>query len=310
MSSSLTDRYVTAVLSSVPHERRVTVEPELRASIAEAVANRIAAGADEESAERAVLSELGDPIRVGALQTGRVLALIGPAVYPTYVRLLKLLLVIVVPIITVLAGIGSVVAGNGVVTVIGAAISAGIQIGIQLTFWVTVVFAIIDRRGVATPSSWDLDDLPEIASRRIGIGETVGAIVGLALLTWFLLWQPGFQATLGVGEPIPILDPALSSFWIPFLVVVLLASIVLEIVKFRTGHWSVPLAAANTVLNAAFAIPAVWLLTSNQVLNPDFIDALATDVSSGLAFVPTLIAWLIAIFGAIDVIEGWWKSLR
>lgn len=309
--ATVTDRYVQAVLHSVPSEQRAEVEQGLRASIAAEIAERVAQGLNVVEAERAVLTEFGDPMRVGAARSGRVLALVGPAVFPAYVRLLRLLLVIVVPIITILSGLGSAIAGEEPVAVLTSAIGAGFSLGVQLTFWVTVVFAIIDRRGWAPESTWDVDDLPELPRYRIGLGETIASIVGLALLTWFIVWQPGYQFTLDSSLPaIPILNPSLGSFWTPYLVVVLLASIALEIVKFRVGRWTLPLASVNTLLNAAFAIPVFWLLTTGQVVNPEFVAAVTMDPVGALDVVPTLIAWIIAAFSAFDVVEGWWKALR
>lgn len=45
-----------------------------------------------------MLTELGDPMRLAAGYTGRPLHLIGPAVYPDWLRLVKLLLGIIVPL--------------------------------------------------------------------------------------------------------------------------------------------------------------------------------------------------------------------
>lgn len=313
--SSLTDRYVTAVLAGVPAEQRAKVDADLRRSIEEAVASNAAGGTAPGDAERAALTELGDPMRVSASYSGRELHLIGPAFYPDYIRLLRLLLTIVVPIVGVVVGTATAISGADLWNVIAAGFGAAFSVGVQVAFWVTLVFAIIDRRGAesrSATSTWDLDDLPEPPSRRISLGSTIGSIAGLAVLAWFLLWQPGYQETFDPGGPsIPILDPALSEFWIPFLVAVVLASIALEIVKYLKGHWTVPLAAVNTVLSLAFAIPAVWLASTGQLLNPDFLATITIDgVASVLDGVPALIAWVIVVVSAIDIAEGWWKALR
>ncbi len=306
---SLTDRYVRSALVVVPVDRRSDVASALRSSISAALEERIERGDDPIAAERAVLVDLGDPMRVGAQHAGRALALIGPAVYPDYLRLLRLLLSIVVPIVAVVVTITTLVGDGGPWQALLAGLGTAFSVGVQLAFWVTLVFAIIDRRGGTGLSAWDIDDLPEPRSRRIGMGETVAAITGLSLLAAFLVWQPAYVQTLG-GPGTPILDPALSAFWIPFLVVVLLASIALEIVKVRTGRWTVGLAALNTVTNAAFAIPAVWLLATGQVLNADLLATITVPgVGTWLDLLPTIIAWIIGVGATADVAEGWWKAL-
>jgi hypothetical protein len=315
MHASLTDRYVTAVLDGVRAEQRAQVDADLRRSIEEAVALTVDGGTAPGDAERAVLTALGDPMRVSATYSGRELHLIGPNVYPDYIRLLRLLLVIVVPIIGVVVGTASAISGADLWSVIATGFGASLSVGVQLAFWVTVVFAIIDRRGAesrSAASTWDLDDLPEAPNRRISLGGTIGSIAGFAVLAWFLLWQPGYQETFDPGGPsIPILDPTLSEFWIPFLVTVVLASIALEIAKYLKGRWTVLLAAVNTVLNAAFAIPVAWLASTDQLLNPAFLAAITVDeVADLVSGVPTMVAWVIVVVSAIDIGEGWWKALR
>ncbi|MEV4546012.1 hypothetical protein AB0J99_30875, partial [Micromonospora echinaurantiaca] len=73
-------------------------------------------------------------------------------------------------------------------------------------------------------------------------------------------------------ENLPILDPALWSFWLPFLIAVLAATIGLEIAKYRAGRWTWPLVTVNAALNLAFAVPVIWLMSTDRLLNPDLVD--------------------------------------
>ena len=63
--TALTDRYVWAVLRGVPAAQRADLEPEVRALVADAIEARTGepapSGASAEAAERAALTELGDP---------------------------------------------------------------------------------------------------------------------------------------------------------------------------------------------------------------------------------------------------------
>lgn len=312
---SMTDRYVAAALRGVHANQRDDVAAELRASIADAIDARVEQGEPPVQAERAVLTDLGDPIRLSAEYSGRPLYLIGPGFYPDYIRLLRLLLSIVVPIVAVVVGAATAIDGSSVWQVIPSAIGAAFSVGVQLAFWVTVVFALIERNGVqprSQASTWDVDDLPDVADRRVGLGDTVASIVGLSLLMWFLLWQPTYQVNAdSPSAGIPILNPDLSTFWIPFLVVVLLASIALEVAKYRIGRWTLPLAGINTIVSLAFAVPAIWLLANGQVVNPAFVDAIASaEFTSFATTAPTVIAWIIAAIAVFDITEGWWKTYR
>ena len=93
-NASLTDRYVAAALKGVQADQREDVAAELRGSIADAVEVRTSQGESPDTAERAVLLELGGPTRLAAGYSGRPLYLIGPAFYPDYIRLLRLLLLL------------------------------------------------------------------------------------------------------------------------------------------------------------------------------------------------------------------------
>ena len=100
-TDTLTDRYVWAVLKSLPEAKRTDIDRELRASIADDVEARVDGGEDADAAERAVLLALGDPATLAASYQGRTPGLIGPDLYPGYVGLLKMLYAVVLPIVAV-----------------------------------------------------------------------------------------------------------------------------------------------------------------------------------------------------------------
>ena len=74
-------------------------------------------------------------------------------------------------------------------------------------------------------------------------------------------------------ETIPLLDPALWSFWIPYFLVLIVLEMLFAIAIYAWG-WNWWLAAANLVLNVAFTVPAVWLFTTGQLINPEALEAM------------------------------------
>ena len=94
-ATTLTDRYVAAAMRTVPEKQRDDLGAELRASIDDQIDARVENGEPHGDAERAVLTELGDPDKLAAGYTDRPLYLIGPRYYLDWWRLLKLLLWIV-----------------------------------------------------------------------------------------------------------------------------------------------------------------------------------------------------------------------
>ncbi|WP_326564277.1 permease prefix domain 1-containing protein [Micromonospora peucetia] len=272
--TTLTDRYLAATLRSVPVARREGIATELRASIEDMVEGRTAGGQDATAAEREVLTELGDPGQLAARYADRRLQLIGPTYYLAWERLLKLLLSFVPATVGVLVGLVEAADGGTVGEGIGEGIATAIQVAIQIAFWVTLVFAILERTN--TPLGlprWSVDQLPEgPVHRQITLTDVAASIVFLALFIAYLPMQHfrSFVPTDGDGN-LPILDPALWSFWLPFLIAVLVATIGLEIAKYRTGRWTWPLVALNAALDLAFAVPVVWLISTDRLLNPDFV---------------------------------------
>ena len=60
-TATLTDRYVDAAMRTVPEAQRADLAAELRGSIDDQIEARLGEGEDQASAERAVLTDLGDP---------------------------------------------------------------------------------------------------------------------------------------------------------------------------------------------------------------------------------------------------------
>lgn len=112
LEMTLTDRYITATIRSLPTDSQENVQAELGASI--------------DDAERDVLPGLGDPAALVASYADRPLHLIGPRFYLAWWRLLKLLLLIVPASVMGAVALGKSLTGDPVGEVIGSAIADGI----------------------------------------------------------------------------------------------------------------------------------------------------------------------------------------
>ncbi|MEU9506290.1 permease prefix domain 1-containing protein [Micromonospora sp. NPDC048170] len=312
--TTLTDRYLAATLRSVPVARREGIATELRASIEDMVEGRTAGGQDAASAEREVLTELGDPAQLAARYADRRLQLIGPTYYLAWERLLKLLLSFVPATVGVLVGLAEAADGGTVGKGIGEGIATAIQVAVQIAFWVTLVFAMLERTN--TPLSlprWSVDQLPEgPVHRQITLTDIAASIVFLALFVVYLPLQHfrSFVPTDGDGN-LPILDPALWSFWLPFLMAVLVATIGLEIAKYRVGRWSWPIVVVNAVLDLAFAVPVVWLMSTDRLLNPDLVARFEwLGEGDNLNVVATIVVVGTVLVTLWDIVESIVKARR
>ena len=312
MTTTLTDRYVAATLRRIPAAQHDDIEQELRASIADAVEARLDSGVEPHEAETAVLTDLGDPDRLAASLAGRPLQLIGPGLYLDWWRLLTVLLWIApIP--------GAVVLAVGLLDgePVGSAIWSGIwttaSVALQIAFWTTLVFVVLERTGHGRTTDltgpWTVDRLPEVRERRdVSLADTVASVGLLALVVAAVFLQRSVSwFHTADGAPIPVLEPALWPGWVALFLGVIAVDAAIAIVTYARGRWTVGLAVLNTVSAVVFAVPTIWLATSDRLVNPEFLAASGGDSLTWV--VPAIVATVLVVCGW-DVVDGWIKALR
>lgn len=312
MNDTLTDRYVYAVTRSLPESQRIDVEQELRVSIADATDDRIAAGEAPEAAESEVLTQLGDPAVFAARYADRPLWLIGPKYYFTWWRLLKLLLLIVVPITAAGIAIAYGIAGKSIGEIIGGVIGVGIfSVAIHLCFWVTLIFAILERVGADDPAPWKLADLPERENNAtLRVNAIAGSVLAL-ILGGVLLWDR--FGGLVPGHNTSILNPALWPWSFVVLFGTAAASAVLAWFVYRSRGWNTPLATANTVICVLFASFALTALGRGVLFNPEIVDLVCVGSCVEPDLTNTInVVTAVTIVGvtAWSIIDGWVRAAR
>ena len=281
ITTDLTDRYVWAVVRSLPEDQRDEVARELRASIEDAIETRLEAGESAKDAEVNALQELGDPSRLAGQYADRPAWLIGPKYYYDWMRLLKLLFAIVLPIAFVALFIINFIAG-GVGQAFGAAFGITFSVAVHLAFWPTAIFALVERYGKGDEiPNWTVDYLPLLpddqkkAGKTSLLGELIGTVVFLGFFAGALIWQQ-FNSVFedAAGNPIPVLDPALWEFWLPFTLVMIALEILFAVALYAVRGWNWALAIVHIPLTLVGTIPAIWLFVTHQVWNDAFVQEL------------------------------------
>ncbi|MGZ8803898.1 MAG: permease prefix domain 1-containing protein [Microbacterium sp.] len=320
----LTDRNIAAAMRTVPEKQRDDLAAELRASIDDQIDARVGDGEPHGIAERAVLTELGDPEKLAAGYTERPLHLIGPRYYLEWWRLLKLLWWIVVPLAALGISLGQVLSGAAFGEVVGATAVGAFTVALHVAFWVTLVFAILERTSGTSPlernaltkdgpwAPWTLDQLPELRPAGVGVAELVASLVFLGLAAFAVVWDQlvGFVWVDGLTQP--VLNPALWPWWIAGLLAILALEAVFAIVLFRTRRWTPALAVVNAVLALAVAIPAVVLLAQGALLNHAFFtEVLPADSAEEVyGVLSTITGFGIVIIAGWDIVDGALKTWR
>jgi hypothetical protein len=314
--STLTDRYVWAVLRAVPAGKRRDLEPEIRALVLDTADAHVDAGSPE-AAERAALLELGDPDVLAGRYVDRTRFLIGPRFYTEWQRLLSILVSIVVPIITIVVGATRWYSGAPIGDVILASIGAGFGVAVQIVFWVTVGFATAERtagREYEPAREWTPDQLPAVpATERMGPADVIATIVANVFVILAIVWVQTSSPIVIEGTSYPLFDPALWSFWLPYFIVIAGLEIVFSIALYLRGRWTWGMAVVNAALAAAFAIPALWLLQNGLLFNPALVDRIVEEtsqVADGAWFLPSvaITGIVIAAITAWDAFDGFRKA--
>lgn len=312
MTTTLTERYIAATVKSLPPAAQADVRAELTASIADAIEARLEQGATHTDAERTVLTDLGDPAILAAGYADRKLQLIGPRYYLTWLRLLKLLLIIVPVCAVGGVALGQALAAAPIGTIIGQAITVGISVVVHLCFWVTIVFVVLERTGADTGTRWHVDQLPEPAPST-GRTDLIAAFVLTGLFAGAILWDQLFGFVRVDDETLPLLNPGLWPWAIAGLLVLIGLEAVLAVVLYVRGRWGIGIAVANTVLALLFAAWAMLLFSRQELVNPEFLHVVFTQNNvdaDTLRILAVLLGFGIVGCAAWDIIDGWLKTRR
>lgn len=318
MNATLTDRYIDAATRSIPEKLRPDIAAELRERIADELDGRLTAGDAPDAAERAVLTELGDPDVLAAEYIDRPLQLIGPRYYLAWWRLLRLLWAIVPACAGFGVALGTTLAGESIGGIIGSTVAVVFNVIVQVGFWTTLVFFIVERsaagKDVGFVGEWTLDRLPDVRENGAKLSDLVATLVWLLIAAGAVVWDHliGFVYFSGGGGWMPFLSPDLWPWWITALFVVIAAEGVLAIAVYAVGRYTWPLATVNLVLNVAIAVPAVWLLAEGRLINPAFWPTVIPDDSAATVSSVTTIVFCFVVAGVAiwDSIDAFLKARR
>jgi hypothetical protein len=198
---------------------------------------------------------------------------VGPAYFVEYVRFLRLLLIIVLPIVAAVLVITQALSGAGIGEVMGGTFATVLSVGVHMTFWITLLFVVLERTGTKAPElAFDLDQLPVPAtSATPKLSDLVATLAFLLFVVGALVWQQMSSVfTDAAGDPIPLLQPDLWTLWIPVFIGLCALTLVHAVVLYSVGRWTVPLLVTVTLLNLGSAGVVIWLLVSGRLLNLDY----------------------------------------
>ena len=324
------EKYIYAVIKNLPEKDREEVSRELRANIMDML------GDDQSDAHIiSTLEKMGDPNEMSLEYLGKDDYLIGPRLYYKYIEVLKviffvgLIIGLISFIVDLFANIDNFNTFSNILTLISEGLGNVITTIIGFIFWVTVIFAIMERT-----KSYDevfgtkdkefkvnhLKEIPKKSSKKISKVEMVFALFFTVLFLWLFLLRSDLIAVYIRGQaPIPVFNRNTieSVSWLILFSGAL--SILLSILKFVIGRW-------NEVLGVFAAIYAlisigvfILIFTRDNLFNVEFLSYVDKGFRTiGFNFsifesLPSIIYGLIVVscvFTLIDIVTSLYNGFK
>ncbi|MGG0251657.1 hypothetical protein ABEY24_25545 [Peribacillus frigoritolerans] len=324
----LIELYIQEVTRRLPEKNRADIALELQSTIEDMLQDD-----HTEQDVKAVLLKLGDPVTLASGYRDRPMHLIGPRYYDVYISLLKMILPIAA-VISLIALVGDNPfrdTGNtvmeAILKIIGKGISSIISTGIQVFFWLTLSFAILERLDTSKDQSpvtkdlkpWtpeNLKDIPNISKiKAVPMIEVFASLLGLSV---FAALYFNAANLLGVYEKrngsLIFVTPSfnqdvLNSYWL-LVSCVIIIGVLLAIYKLFLGRWTLKLAFFHAIYQLLYTLAFIIIISNPDLLNPEFlayqrtlfsIDEWKSSIYWGLIL-------LSIIFAAYDTYQGFRKA--
>lgn len=281
------DRYVYAVVSQLPEGQRAEIDRELRGLIEDMLEDREQQGIRGEAAIEEVLQELGDPRLLADSYRGEKRFLISPELFPTYLTVLKIVLVVIS--IVAVVGYCIEVIFDPITTSTEGIISGALRSMFEGLFqgfaWVTIAFGIIEytgakRKVVKHQCEWKVSDLKEFPHPKSNIkrSDPIISIIFTVLLTMIFTYSIEYFAVwLNLGEVrtvTPILNEEVFRTFLPYIWIGAALVVLKDCFKLIAGKWSMKLLTFEAILSVIGAVLIIIMANTPDIWNATFVDQL------------------------------------
>jgi hypothetical protein len=272
----LLDRYMYEVRNHLPRSMQADLEIEIRSLIEDTLEDRSQTTGREidETLTAEVLQEFGPPEKVTAAYLPEKY-LIGPQLYPTFITVLRIVLIVIAVLALVGAGISIGQSGGSpqetmqaVLTHIGGLYSAALQAFGMVVF----IFAIIQWARVNVnekPKTWSPSQLkdvthPDLVKPSAPIAEIVFSLIVLVVLNFYPHLIGLYSFTDGEWLYAPIFTDTFFSY-IPWISLILVIKLVENLILLRQGQWQ-PLTRGLSIAGSIFNIVLLFTMLTGPAL--------------------------------------------
>jgi hypothetical protein len=317
MKMNLIEQYVEAVVGYVPKNIREKVWWEVRILIEEMLPEN---ATEDEICE--TLEQLGEPRELAEKYYPQKRYLIGPDLYPQYLTVLKLVLGIVmlslVSVTTITWIFRPLTEGTFIENLIYLFVelfSVIFEGVLQGAVWVTVIFAILERKNIKVDEIqlpkklWSVKELQSSDKGKISRSEvTFSLIMTILLVAVLYLYPQIFAIYLENGIRIPFFEVGRLDTYLPAILLFGVAGFGFHTWQWFSPHWTLKMAMVNAVYNIGFCILVLTMLQDHLLLNPEFL-AYFNDSSLNIICERWVGAFFIVI-NLFDSVNGFRKSKK
>lgn len=286
----LIDIYIQEVTRRLPDKIRTDIDLELRSTIEDMLPENFG-----EEDVKEVLNQLGSPVVLANGYKDQPMYLIGPRYFDVYISLIKMILPIAVGIALIVFITEFFIGNNGdgeiinvIFAVIGKGIGTIIEVGIQILFWVTLTFALMERLDkekdpqplTASLEKWTADNLKNIAyipkRKAISKFEVFGGFMWTAIWATLYFYANRFVGVYeGNGGRVEFVMPAFNQEvllqYSPIIVMIIGFEIALSLYKLLKKQWTKRMAICNTIFQIFVTTIFILILMNPNLMNQTFI---------------------------------------
>jgi hypothetical protein len=321
--SDLIERYINDVIRRLPEQDRAEVRRELEASIADMLPDN-----PTEQQIIDVLTQLGAPNLLAEKYRQKPRYLISPAIFDSYISVLQLVVLITALVLGSLGALGAVFSPRDslsdiISTVFASVIESAFDGALLAAFWVTLIFAIIDRTGVGQ-KPWTVSDLPQLANQG-GVKISRAGTIVEAFLT-IIFTAIFISAIARDGTIYLIVSKTLTMF--PFtkamlqkIAPLLLLNCLIELLYFAPklywAKWNLPLFAAHVTRQIIRVSITIYVLHWPDLFNPDFLSLISsifanTELPSMFTYngLINAFSFFVVLIALIDILASWSHTMK
>ncbi|MFC3079787.1 hypothetical protein ACFODL_16925 [Phenylobacterium terrae] len=309
----LVERYLAAIARELPEAQRADITAELRDLLLSQIEEKEGElgrplGRDE---TEGLLKAFGHPLAV-AFRYRRYQRLIGPEVFPFYLRALKVFLMLGVTLHVIVMAVRLARGVDPARAVIGLVDQLFVGL-VWIVGAVTLVFVLIDHAPGAKPfDRWRPRDLPPpYLKRSKGLFDILfDTVVDIVFIAWWTGAVSFPYAWTGAAGPLEVaLAPVWDRFYWPVLAVPLASLAANLLVVVRPG-WTRITAGAEAAAAAYAALLAIVLLGAGPWVTVDSETLGTAAVAWRSAVLNTVMFWLLAGIGVVHALEAAWAARR